>query len=224
MFLRAKNTGITKTPIHTSAVDWGFYEPGQLPFIVASEAKLSLIPAAILSTFNVWFRGQEAILKVHGFGGTIGFLQSEVFRYPETTSSLDISGQFNPGTHANPMFAEGFIAATNGVGGETAVHEYGHHIDWTYNRLWPGVDPAVIGNESNNQLSGHPEWRELYGRIQPLINSPVYAKTNRNEWFAECFLYLIVSDAVRLKLACGNSDALVAETRALFHAAMPPMS
>ena len=85
-----------------------------------------------------------------------------------------VSGKPFPCSFAAQVHATGTLNTS-------ILHEYGHHIDFTYHRLWSGGNSvlSLLNSPSTTPLS------DLYTAAKPTIPTNLYGYTNSFEWFAE---------------------------------------
>ncbi|GAB2702291.1 hypothetical protein BKA24_001699 [Microbacterium marinum] len=109
----------------------------------------------------------------------------------------------------------GDIWVTSRARTRTLVHEFGHHVDYMFNRM------AAGGNGSRQPLSTLPEWQQLWNDVRPGIPSGNYAGESSVEWFAELFAWQVLDDASAFLRAAGNTVARARAVRAAFLAVLP---
>ena len=101
------------------------------------------------------------------------------------------------------------------AGTQTLVHEFGHHIDDTYGRLWPS------GDGSTTKLIESALFASLWESVRGGIPPAAYAATNIYEWFAECFAYQILDNTLQFLRAAGGTGARARQVRAAFRSILP---
>jgi len=109
------------------------------------------------------------------------------------------------------------IAVTNNQAEapKTLVHEFGHHVDQTYNTLWQN------GDGSTKRLTETEPFLALWKRVNGSIPTTEYAKVSPAEWFAQSWRYQLWNEgAGLLKCAGGNYSAML-ELRELFTDLLP---
>jgi len=165
-------------------------------------------------------------------GNTMAF--SQIGRGPEGWSGI-----YRPPT----VVGAGSVATAAGIAvrdqdwkwaAETAIHEFGHHIDFTWGRLWPGATGTPTQREYalSQQQSGSGLWAHIEA-AWPSIPSALYGKVSYYEWFAEAFACQIVpsyrstdptntqAGAILFYQLCGFDTARARAVRALFKQFLP---
>lgn len=150
-------------------------------------------------------------------------------QFAHVTSGL--AGQYMPATDYAAGVARNAAVVANVVGDPawalgTFIHEFAHHVDYSYGDLWPGSPHdeqyALSFSQSGAPFNGY------YNAALPEIPSPLYGRTNAQEWFAELFACQVVNggsgnrhNATLFLQLCGSDLARARAVRAAFKALLP---
>lgn len=106
------------------------------------------------------------------------------------------------------------------------VHEYGHHIDYCYSRIYE----AITENRTLTNQVGRMPFYDLFAAAYPTMPSDLYGHTNILEWFAECWTAQIIplntnyrrsDQATHFYELSGQSESRARSVRAAFTAILP---
>lgn len=99
-------------------------------------------------------------------------------------------------------------------GAPVLTHEYGHHIDGNYARMWPGA------TSTTSRLYSEPDIRQIWDDSRATIPD-TYARTSPAEWFAEAFAAQIHNMPTLFLQVVGGSLPRAAALRQAFTSRLP---
>lgn len=201
---------VVEPPVGYSLVDQGavhcYNGPRDDPRLAQHLAHYERIPAEIRNAFEAPLVEQVATPTGRPLGARQRRLSIHI--------GFDSIGQAPAGLYANShIWCRGDLVGPQGA--PIIVHEYGHHIDATYAKLWPAS--TSVGT----RLYSEPDFKALWEQSFPTIPSLYYARTSPAEWFAEAFATQIANlPAVFVQIA-GGSAARAAALREAFTSRLP---
>lgn len=192
----------------------------------AISAEWATIPADIRATFTAPRR--DAMGHFNSFHLVAGRrdIAFDQFGqgYGRRAGNLDWAGLYAGGTTDSRLYYNHAATRTEySNGAHSVVHEFGHHVDRTYNQIVLGYVDA----RRFDRLVDKPEFAALWTAAYPTIPSALYGRTNSAEWFAELWKYQIQNSPTSIYQLAGldwNRGAAIRNVFKSYFPTLPPMS